>query len=517
MQSEREFMKDRVNCSVTCESQGEYILPDYNSDVKKILFTEAYAVPSGKFFDAEALEYTGAVNYSVVYLDSENNLAHTSFSTDYEFKTRCDKDRYVDSELDTIALSYSLRPVGPRKLLAKATLEAEEHVCQREEYTPEGDALCREDLEKRTRKIKVRGVGFYKSEEREYADMLCRIDGAIADEIDVVFLKPRVIKNEVRIADNEYTVTGEIRVEAVVKNGEEMPTVYEKVIPFNDTIPYENSFEKEIMQAKVDILSCKTEVNPDESGVYVSVSLITEIKLRVSYNDSVEMLSDCYLKENECENKYKDFEYEELVLGKRVNEQLTAELTKKDIGVEELRNVIYSDATLKLDRMVVQGNGVVLEGKARVSGIACEINNDGAVGYTGVKFDFPFKKNVNCDCQFDVGTRIECTLDVLSAFCECDNDNVYPSVNISCDLTFIAPKRVKAVASSTSGEATSTPSSSVITVYYPEREDTLFDVAKKFHTSSVKVAVDNSLTENVVSGEDTSLILSGVDFLIIKP
>ena len=128
-----------------------------------------------------------------------------------------------------------------------------------------------------------------------------------------------------------------------------------------------------------------------------------------------------------------------------------------------------------------------------------------------------YKKNVNCDCQFDVSTRVECSIDVLSAFCECDSDNVYPTVNISCDLTFIAPKKVKAVASSITGEAALTSSSSVITVYYPEREDTLFDVAKKFHTSSVKVAVDNSLTENVVAGADTSLILSGVDFLIIKP
>jgi hypothetical protein len=36
-----------------------------------------------------------------------------------------------------------------------------------------------------------------------------------------------------------------------------------------------------------------------------------------------------------------------------------------------------------------------------------------------------------------------------------------------------------------------------ITVYYPTEDETLFDIAKRFHTSPIEIAADNSLTEEV--------------------
>ena len=54
-----------------------------------------------------------------------------------------------------------------------------------------------------------------------------------------------------------------------------------------------------------------------------------------------------------------------------------------------------------------------------------------------------------------------------------------------------------------------------ITVYYPTKNETLFSVAKRFHTSTVKVAKDNGITESVFSEENSGGSLSGVKKLII--
>ena len=55
-----------------------------------------------------------------------------------------------------------------------------------------------------------------------------------------------------------------------------------------------------------------------------------------------------------------------------------------------------------------------------------------------------------------------------------------------------------------------------ITVCYPTPEDTLWSVAKKYHTSVSKVAVDNALTEEVMSRAGESGCLSGVRKLMIE-
>jgi hypothetical protein len=44
------------------------------------------------------------------------------------------------------------------------------------------------------------------------------------------------------------------------------------------------------------------------------------------------------------------------------------------------------------------------------------------------------------------------------------------------------------------GEREYSKSSSEIRVYYPNSEETLFSVAKKYHTTSAKIAEDNGLT-----------------------
>ena len=46
MDTTKEFIKERVISQALCESVGEYSLPDYNTDIKKLLLTNARAVPS---------------------------------------------------------------------------------------------------------------------------------------------------------------------------------------------------------------------------------------------------------------------------------------------------------------------------------------------------------------------------------------------------------------------------------------------------------------------------------------
>ena len=49
MQTEKEYIAGREMPGIRSESVGEYSLPDYNGDVKKVLFVRPKLFPSGKF------------------------------------------------------------------------------------------------------------------------------------------------------------------------------------------------------------------------------------------------------------------------------------------------------------------------------------------------------------------------------------------------------------------------------------------------------------------------------------
>ena len=69
METRQEFTRARTLGAVYSESVGEYALPDYNTDIKKILLTDARAVPSGVFSGGDTVDCAGIVNYKMVYLD----------------------------------------------------------------------------------------------------------------------------------------------------------------------------------------------------------------------------------------------------------------------------------------------------------------------------------------------------------------------------------------------------------------------------------------------------------------
>ena len=108
MQTEREYLRAKEIPSLRCESVGEYSLPDYNGDVKRVLAVKSKVHPSGKFVGEDSVEISGTVAYEVVYLDSENNITHADFTTDYDAAVKINSETYVDSDVTTSVAGCNL-------------------------------------------------------------------------------------------------------------------------------------------------------------------------------------------------------------------------------------------------------------------------------------------------------------------------------------------------------------------------------------------------------------------------
>jgi hypothetical protein len=164
-------------------------------------------------------------------------------------------------------------------------------------------------------------------------------------------------------------------------------------------------------------------------------------------------------------------------------------------------------------------SGAEINGEIALSGIACEINVDNSVGYTPIKATVPFVANVNINCQIPENSRIECSVSVSSVEGLMDADDVHLKIalKIKSRLECVS-ETVCLVACNVSADeylASETATPSHITVYYPTPSDTLFSVAKRFHSTPEKIACDNMLTESV-SATDSTDSLSGVKRLVIR-
>ena len=518
MQNNSEYIAARTMGGVLSESAAEYTLPDYNGDIKKILFTDARVIPSASFPSGDSIEYSGVVAYSVIYLDSEDKVSHAEFTSDFEGSVKLATEDLSDFDIDTAVQSYVARPVGPRKLSARCTLASTLYTARNRELEaspmPEG---C--EYEARMGKAKIRTMCIDRSGEREYAEELAHLDGAMEDEVEVLYTVCNVKADTVSLSDDGAEYKGELEIIALVKQGDSVPFTLEKKVPFCERYfdtdrPYLNMSDTHA-EGCLDISSVKCSLNPDDDGVGIVVSVITEGKMRVMGNSEIDVMLDAYLTECESDVRSSTLEYTELLSPSVISFKAGDTLTRASLGLDGTRNILLPTAEVKINDLSL-GTDAKIVGEIRFSGIACEINELGDPVYSQIKISVPFKENVNNSSQLSDKTRFEYTAWVKDACIELDNESVRPTAEIGVTVMPLSDKSMRYVSELTPMGERLERDECVVTVYYPESDETLFDISKKYKIPTLRVASVNAITESVFARSDEPISSLGFDKIIIR-
>ncbi len=497
------------------ESQTDYVLPDYMADMRKILFTDAVLRSSGRFAGGETVEFSGVVVYNVIYLDAEGNLGSVEFTSDYEYSVKCSGDDYNDSVAHTRVSNYAIRLVGPRKISARASLVGSVCLSENSKMSISGIGLGGGSPELNRGKINVRFSRTSSLSEREYAESLCRLDGAIMDEVALLYPSAEALVEETSANGDSVNIKGKLRMWAILKNADETARVVEKSVPFNESVELEGAEQFVSLYPTVSVCSVKCSVNPDENGCEVVMSCILEYCTVGEGNQPVEPVLDGYFRDYPTENCYENMGYTTLVDNVRSVGSHNAEHPLSEVDSESPSDVLFLSATPRIERIERGEDSVTLLGEVRYSGVGCEKSGD-KNSYVGIKFSSPFEVNVKLSCQNINNLQIDAQLRSYNCTSYIDQEKIHASCTLECYITAVEEGSCRILTSMTRREGEEYESSgSMITVYYPTSSDTLFSVAKRFHTSSLKVARDNDITEEVFAADNPTGSLRGVKKLII--
>jgi len=497
------------------ESGCEYSLPDYMGDVKKILSVNAIAIPSGKFAGDESVEFSGIVSYDVLYSDADGKLTRILTSSDYDIAVPSG-DGYVGSMADVSVANLSVRLTGPRKLILKASLSASVRVISESSISCSGSAFeGGMSPELLSEAISEESVIFGEMPEREYAEVAEHIAAVTADELEIIATSGAVRITESEAVDGGVLVKGELIITAIVRTDEQPPFAIKKVIPFEETVNLEGMQPDMQVAADGYLSSVSCGVSEDADGCNITVNAIAELSAVAAANRESELITDAYLKNRDTSGQYEEYTYSELLCMKTAEESFVLTVPRVDISCENIRDVLTVNAEARSLVKKIEKNQLVLEGEALVSGVACEINSEEKVSYIPVKFTSPFAINVNSSCQIPENAAIDCKFFVVSATPELDGDRLNVKCLAKIFYRITEPHTVRRMTEcSIVGDTEYSSRRSSFTVYYPEKGESLFEIAKRFHTTSEKIAVDNKLAEPTLASADVAS--AGIKKLIIR-
>ena len=512
-----EFTESKRLPDVYTESQSEYSLPDYNREVRKILYTSADLQPSGRFVGNDEIAFSGIIVYNLVYLDGENNIASTSFTSDYDYTVKCSQDGSQELLENARIASYAVRVLGPRKVSARASVVSTVRQTSGATVSVLGDAFTGAQIPQVLNKtVNVRSTSSSATLEREYAERLARLEGAVEDEVEIILTDTVCKIDEISASEGQVSLCGKLTLASIIRNGDEPAYLVSKAIPFEESVPFDGARADMAFSPNVTVISEKASVNPDDTGCEVVVSVIVEMSLYGEYNQQVSVITDAYIKGCESDCEYGEFCYTELVGEFSDCRVESASAPRSDIESEKLREVVYLSASAKPESVKPCAKGVEVSGEIKYTGFASEILENGRVGYIPIKFSAPFKRNVNINCQNSEDLRFETRVRGLGATASIDENNIVFEADLEISGVALRDTSVKRVCRLDSkGETASASCKASITVYYPDDKDTLFSVAKRFLTSPERIALDNSI-DTSASADGSELSLAKFKRIIIS-
>ena len=507
------YKKCAVQREVICEVGCDYTLPDYLGDIKRIVMTRESVSVGDAYFEGGQILGNGVITYSIIYVDSDGRLTSAEFTKDYECEVRCDVDSVSDTYLTSRIVASSFRATTPRKVVAKTTVASSIRAFCDETITIP-DEFSSGELEYKDEPTFVLSTETTHLPEREYAEKVAFLEGAMADDVSIISKIARPEIKSVEVHDGIINVKGQIKVECAVMTAPLAPTVETIALNINEECPIKSKDPLSVY-AIPNLSSFTVSPNPTDDGCDLLCDLIFDLTVVEEENILINMPIDAYAPSKKVELEYNTVGLKSA--GAVVRECFKSErrVDRTELGLSDARDIIISDAVVRCDPVSIDGDSLKLSGEIRYCGAAVQISEGGEISYVSFKNSVPYEHIVNNTCQKLDNVASDFITSVTDVSCKIDKDQiVFESIINTCG-TVTSTKSCKYICSVSMIPREPEDACRRIVVYYPDKDESLYEVAKRFDTTARSVANINSLGIDVAAAPTSKGGLSGVKRLII--
>lgn len=499
---------------VLCERQtavelaGDYSLPDYQPEIKRLLRVKATVMPPDSYVGAGSAEFSGVIHYSILYAGNDGALYSVNQSDEYRFAipvemtSEFDPSQGVFCQAELLPETVGGRVAAPRRLSVKCRLRAMARILGMkqlcEPISKEADGSTQRLLGSVSCARVYTGAG---ESFRLGDEILC--EGS--DDLRVIHSEGQVFVTEAVAGSECVNCRGEVSLKLLVcrEGSQEPPSLMTRRIPFAQLV--------ELDGARVDCEACAygvcNEVNVTVEEGRILADLGARLSVRAQRNETVPFTRDLYSTRLQTQNTY--ITHALPVAGRCLNGNFSVNtaIPLSEAGIRREESVVdVSMIPVQLNTECDKGR-LILTGKCR-----CHVILLGKEEYGAQELEIPFRYETEVGCDGAKDLVSDATVTVISCRGRMDGERIGLDAELAVCLATRTETQVQVLSQAHFGEAVER-SASVCTVCYPCREDTLWSVAKRYHQPVELISARNGLSD--APAADTPASLSGVLYLLV--
>lgn len=493
----------------------DFIVPDTMDDVDQLILSSAEVTIESVKVQAERVMVRGKLDFTILYRGAEGGLQALSGTINFEEPINVpglgEKD-YVQLMWDLEDLNAGI--INSRKLNVKAIVTLQVKV----ETANDVDAAVEVDtgtspkdapqVETLRRNVDVASIALRHKDTFRIKDTIS-LSGNKPNIDHVLWTEMKLRGVTTRPMEGKMALDGELLVFVIYQGeGEGAPIQWvEESIPFSGELDVPGVTEDMVPSVTVHLIHKDIEAKPDADGEMreMDVDAVLELDMKLYKEENMELLCDLYSTNRELALQTGEACFDK-ILTKNMSKCKLVEKVNLD-HADRILQICHSEGTVKIDEMSVKDDGLLVEGVLEVR--ILYLTSDDTQPIQSSVENVPFRFLIEAPgINEDTVNQLNSGLEQLSAVMM-GGGVIEVKATISLDLLALQPvcEQIITGASESPMDLKSLQKLPGIVGYIVQPEDSLWKIAKKFHTTIDTIMAANGLTDKAVKPGDRLILV----------
>lgn len=479
----------------------DFVLPDFYPEITKILKCKAVARVSSKGANGTSAEIDGHICITLLYCDKNGCIKNYEHIAPFTKTFDTNEDVTGGIVHCKIKPEYiNCRAITERKASVHGAFSVSVHIKLKKQHEVIVEI---DDDTVQTNRGECSFLNAVSSAEKNYViEQELELSNGQQTIESIIRCDAFPAITEIKAVRNKAAVKGNLTVSLLYSSGKQC-IPYKSVIPFSQFIDIQGISEECVCTGKVQL--CFLEVKPKSvDGEWRSMTLNAKLAIAVETfcEGEVPVINDAYSTKYELEMEHLGVNLEK-IFG-HISDSF---MFKKTIELPEgaLGNIIDTWSEIEVESCTFNKGTVTVKGYITVCLLVYD--NDGRACYHEKKSDFCFEKNTDycCDGNLVCSPVIE---PVTSSFAILSDTSIEYRIEYRINLSLCEEKKVSLLTkiSSNDDALKKKKNDCSLIIYFANRGENIWDIAKKFNTDLNEMKTINSLDGESLSCERQLLI-----------
>lgn len=483
--------------------EAELSLPEYMPEILRIIRSQA--VPKINSFQTvgERVTVDGSCELTMIYEGSDNCIY--TFSQVRSFTRYCENSAF--SVAEDVRVKTSLKFVNCRATNTKrAEIKAGIGITVSAYSKIEESILLlgnSQGIEERKQEISAMSLGCKKSKMFSMSDTF-----NLENETAAFLVRANAVSvlGEVRKISNKLMIKGETIVEIAFVPNEDKTTIKKvrRILPINQILEFEGMEEHFTGDVTLDVTAVDVIIKNDSQSEGRSLDVAVSINAGITMWEQKDL---CVITDAYAINGAINLTYSKMKFYSALDAIRDTYIYKGNIDVSKIGADCVLDAFCEESEPVLSfGDGTIaVTGSLKVTMLLRD--SQGGIVTTEKMLDYRYERKAEC-----TSLETDCVPSVSVSSFECvlknkDQIDVKAEMQINCSV--FGETELSVVTDICEGEKSEKTINSAITIYFPEFEESLWDIAKRYNTTVESIVLENNLEGDTTGNIKMLFIPSG--------